>query len=243
MPVRSFRTRPRLRLLAAATAAFAVLSLTACQDTGGVRNEGASPAASKKSGAADKDADKDATEAPESKKPSEAPAAAGAKSDPPEPDAAQGGAGGDSDDPDAEQKRDTCNASISKVTAKTGATLLNRMLVSVTNTGPNPCDLYGYPSVRFEGLQSVPPVDEGTKPQAVVTLKPGATGYAMVFLSAGDGSGGSTNTSATSKIGFYDRNLKPLDQSASPALNQEVTFDDKLRVSYWQQSLSDTLSL
>lgn len=83
----------------------------------------------------------------------------------------------------------------------------------------------------------MPPVAESTHPQAVVTLAPGESGYAGVLLSAADGSGGNGYTAKTLVVGFAKGS------SATPALPAKgVYVDDKLTVTYWQQSLDDALA-
>lgn len=118
-----------------------------------------------------------------------------------------------------------------------GVPPLNHLLLTVTNTGSKNCDLTGYPIARFGEAQSVPPVAEQTHPQAVVTLAPGESGYAGVLLSAGDGSGGNGYTAKTLVVGFAKG------ATSTPALPAKgVYVDDKLTVTYWQQSLDDALS-
>ena len=113
---------------------------------------------------------------------------------------------------------------------------LNHLLLTVTNTGTRNCDLTGYPIARFGEAQSVPPVAEETHPQAVVTLAPGESGYAGVLLSAADGSGGNGYTAKTLQVGF-DKG-----RGATPALPAKgVYVDDRLTVTYWQQTLDDAL--
>ncbi|MGJ3560305.1 DUF4232 domain-containing protein [Streptomyces sp. INA 01156] len=81
---------------------------------------------------------------------------------------------------------------------------LNHLLLTVTNTGSKNCDLIGYPAVRFGEAQSVPPAFEDSKPQAVVTLAPGESGYAGVLLSAADGSGSHGYTTKSLQVFFND---------------------------------------
>lgn len=47
------------------------------------------------------------------------------------------------------------------------------MLLTIAKTGSATCRLSGRSAARFGEAQSVPPVIEGSKPQAVVTLTPG----------------------------------------------------------------------
>ncbi|MFG2839951.1 DUF4232 domain-containing protein [Streptomyces zaomyceticus] len=143
--------------------------------------------------------------------------------------------GGDNESGPSRNKQ--CGAGNTKTTATPVARPLNHMLLTVTNTGSGLCDLLGYPVARFGEAQSVPPVIASTHPQAVVTLAPGASGYAGVILSAADGSGqhGYTTTSLT--VGFTNGT------TASPRLaGKGVYVDNSLRVTYWQSSMDDALN-
>ncbi|GHH70849.1 hypothetical protein GCM10018793_05540 [Streptomyces sulfonofaciens] len=117
------------------------------------------------------------------------------------------------------------------------------MLLTVTNTGSRSCYLYGYPAVRFGEAQAVPPVIEDSKPQAVVTLKPGESGYASVTLSAADGSGTNSHNVTSLAVYFQGRSgNESVGTGAHPSLPAEgVYVDDSLRVTYWQQSLDDAI--
>ncbi|WP_425830886.1 DUF4232 domain-containing protein [Streptomyces fractus] len=218
----------RVRLLtAAASVAIAALSLTACNDGSGVKDEGASSASSAASSAS-----------PSSSASSSAPVAA--KTDSKAPTAAT------TKQPAASTSRSrpvTCQGSNTKTVAAPLTRPLNHMLLTVTNTGSSTCYLYGYPAVRFTGAQSVPPVDENTQPQAVVTLKPGESGYASVRLSAADGSGSNGYTANDLTVYFQNRSGGSLNSAAHPSLPAEgLHIDDSIQVTYWQQSMDDAIS-
>ncbi|GCB45425.1 hypothetical protein SNL152K_2715 [Streptomyces sp. NL15-2K] len=115
---------------------------------------------------------------------------------------------------------------------------LNHLLLTITNTGSKNCDLTGYPAVRFDGAQSVPPAFEDSKPQAVVTLAPGESGYASVLLSAADGSGSGGRTAKSLAV-FFGGGASV----ARPSLPaQGVYVDDSIGVSYWQSTMADALA-
>ncbi|MGX9225281.1 DUF4232 domain-containing protein [Streptomyces albus] len=137
----------------------------------------------------------------------------------------------------------TCQGS----NTRTEAQLLNRpanhMLLTVTNTSSSTCYLYAYPAVRFGEAQSVPPAIEASKPQAVVTLAPGESGYASVNLSSADGSGGDGHVEKSLTVYFQGRTPdEDVPAGAHPSLPAEgVYIDDSLKVTYWQQSLEDAI--
>ncbi|MFF4487547.1 DUF4232 domain-containing protein [Streptomyces sp. NPDC001544] len=138
----------------------------------------------------------------------------------------------------------TCEGSNTRTVAAPLNRPVNHMLLTVTNTGSKSCYLYGYPSVSFGEAQSVPPVIEESKPQAVVTLQPGESGYASVSLSATDGSGSNGHTAKTLTVYFQGRSGSgSTGPAAHPALPAKGAYvDDSLKVSYWQQSMDDAVS-
>ncbi|MFE6963403.1 DUF4232 domain-containing protein [Streptomyces sp. NPDC057696] len=232
-------TRSRVRLLtAAATVALAALSLTACDNGDGVRDEGASQQPSK-SASTDGDSAKDTDAGSATDDKTGSGTSTGATTKPKPQPAATG-----KNNPTASTARVTCNGSTVKVTAQSVSRPVNHMLLTVTNTGSKRCDLYGYPAVRFGEAQSVPPVIEDSQPQAVVSLPPGQSAYAGVALSGGDDGGGSNGrTEKTLEVFFQGRNTNDGGPGAKAALPAKgVYIDDSLKVTYWQQSMSDALT-
>ncbi|WP_411128520.1 DUF4232 domain-containing protein [Streptomyces sp. x-19] len=228
MPTPRLR-RPRTRLFAATTLALAAFSLTACNSgASGVRDAGAAPAR-------DTSSTTEATPHPAAgpdRGPTgtTGPAGKGSAATAPEKH-------GTTAAPDAPDRRVPCTAANTRVTAAPVQRPLNHMLLTVTNTGSTLCDLPAYPIARFENAQSVPPVIENTKPQAVVSLRPGAKGYAGVVLSAGDGSGGAGYSARSLQIGFPGT-----DAMVDAALQtNKVHIDDALRVTYWQSDPANAL--
>ncbi|MFE7595358.1 DUF4232 domain-containing protein [Kitasatospora sp. NPDC057512] len=247
--IRTARTS-RTRLLAAvATAALAALTLTACNDdaadAGGKGTSAnspaptAPPAASAPAPAAPAPAPATgapaatgATGAPaQSGSPASAKPSAKAPAAPKPPSAADG-------------KAVTCEGSVTKTVAAPLTRPVNHLLLTVTNTGSAPCYLYGYPAVRFGEAQSVPPVIEDSKPQAVVTLKPGESGYASVSLSAADGSGAHGHTETSLAVYFHGPSgNESVGAGSNPSLPAKGLYiDDSLKVSYWQQSMDDAVT-
>ncbi|MGW6476832.1 DUF4232 domain-containing protein [Streptomyces sp. NPDC055059] len=240
-------TRSRVRLLtAAATVALAALSLTACNNGDGVRDEGASQQPSK-SAPADGDSGKntsagsttgDKTGTGTGTSTGSGNGTGAGATTKPKP------ASTGKNNPTAATSRVTCNGSTLKVTAQSVSRPVNHMLLTVTNTGSKRCDLYGYPAVRFGEAQSVPPVIDDSQPQAVVSLPPGQSAYAGVALSGGDDGGGTNGrTEKTLEVFFQGRNTNDGGPGAKAALPAKgVYIDDSLKVTYWQQSMSDALT-
>ncbi|MZD08910.1 DUF4232 domain-containing protein [Streptomyces sp. SID5785] len=238
---RNRTARSRL-LLTAATVAVAALSLTACDDGSGVKDEGASLAPS--------------ATAPGTARPGSTDGKGGAEGDK-TPASARGNAGGDTNGTangtgtgaagrggrSAGGTAVTCDGNTTKTVAAPLTRPVNHMLITVTNTGSRTCYLYGYPAVRFGEAQSVPPVIADSKPQAVVTLSPGESGYSSVKLSAADGSGTNGTTAKDLTVYFQGHDGEGLTAGAHPSVPAKgVYVDSTLEVTYWQQSMDDALS-
>ncbi|MFF7727789.1 DUF4232 domain-containing protein [Streptomyces sp. NPDC008001] len=236
--IRRPASRPRpFAAVALASAGIAALSLAACSNSGkgeGVRTEGAaspqtSVTAPPSAAARPSESVRTAARTKPAAKPG-GPAASGPRH--------SQGAGSASGDPYAPENRVPCSAADTEVVATPVSRPLNHMLITVTNKGSKMCDLPGYPVVKFEGAQSVPPVIEDSKPQAVTSLPPGGKGYAGVILSAGDGSGGKGRTAHELEIGFEGSGA--MARAALPA--KGVYVDNALRVTYWVSDPADALN-
>ena len=240
----------RTRMLAAAAITVVTLTLAACNNGEGVQDEGASaissdtqsPLATAKpspsptkanegtSTGADQSADgtTDATKAPDS---------AGSTGSTGSKDST--GTSGTSGSKDSAPTSARCTSTTTRTTATEVSRPLNHKLLTVTNTGSGNCNLIGYPAVRFSEAQSVPPAFEDSKPQAVVTLAPGESGYASVLLSSADGSGSNGYTAKTLAVLLNNST----GDAAHPSLPAKgVWIDDTITVTYWQSVMADALA-
>ncbi|MFI1213759.1 DUF4232 domain-containing protein [Streptomyces sp. NPDC020802] len=234
----------RTRMLAAATLAVAALTLTACNNGEGVRDEGAS-------------ADTGSSSVTPSPKGSEGSSKGAGQTDPAGSTSGgdkgtQGSTGGATNSSNPQGSSGSSGSSGSTdsdssaltpcTTVRTTATVvsrpLNHLLLTVTNTGSKNCDLTGYPAVRFGEAQSVPPVFEDSKPQAVTTLAPGESGYAGVLLSAADGSG--SNGYTAKSLTFHLKGSERVQKPSLPA--KGVYVDDSIHVTYWQSTMDSALA-
>ncbi|MGW0281708.1 DUF4232 domain-containing protein [Streptomyces sp. NPDC003236] len=255
----STRTR-RSRLLFASALAAAALTLTACDDGQDVRDEGASAgSASVSAPTASGTSSSSSSEASGGKSGGPADGSAGGAAASSGTTGAQGASGskgssgttgskgskgsagskGSSGSKGSGATSARCSVSATRTTATVVSRPLNHMLLTVTNTGSKNCDLLYYPAVRFGEAQSVPAAYEDSKPQAVVTLAPGESGYASVRLSAGDG-GGSDGYTAKSLEVYFDTGANTAARPSLPA--KGVYVDDSIRVSYWQSTMDDALN-
>ncbi|MFI6009575.1 DUF4232 domain-containing protein [Streptomyces sp. NPDC051243] len=149
------------------------------------------------------------------------------------------GSSGSTGSDDSEATLTPCTPAATRTTATEVSRPLNHLLLTVTNTGSKNCDLIGHPAVRFGEAQSVPPAIEDSKPQAVVTLAPGESGYASVVLSAADGSGSGGYTAKSLAV-YFDMDASDAARPSLPA--KGVYVDDSVRVSYWQSTMADALT-
>jgi hypothetical protein len=247
--VRTSRTR---FVGAAATVVLGALCLTACNDGSGTRDEGASAAATRtaasSAGASSSGGSSSGSGSNSSAGSSSSSAGSSSGSSGAKPATATPGPAthtSPSKAPGSAGRPVTCEGSNTKTVAAPLNRPVNHMLLTVTNTGSRTCYLYGYPAARFgQEAQSVPPVIEDSKPQAVVTLQPGESGYASVNLSATDGSGANGYTAKSLGVYFQGRSKSgSVGSAAHPSLPAKgVYVDDSLKVTYWQQSMDDAVN-
>lgn len=242
----------RTRLLAAAALTAVTLTLTACNNGEGVKDEGASAgsaasasttSSSEASGGGSAGAGQTDQTGSTSQGSTGGAAGSGGTKGSTGTSGSTGSSGssgstGSQGDSDSGPTLTPCSTTSTRTTATEVSRPLNHLLLTVTNTGSKNCDLVDYPAVRFGEAQSVPPVFEDSKPQAVVTLAPGESGYAGVLLSAGDGSGSNGYTAKSLEVYFnVDATV-----AANPSLpTKGVYVDDSIRVTYWQSTMADAL--
>ncbi|MGV9687860.1 DUF4232 domain-containing protein [Streptomyces sp. NPDC003444] len=244
----------RVRVAAAAAVTAAALSLTACQGSaGGTRDEGraSSPTTTAPTATATATAPTTAPEPTSTSTPAPAPtdpAPSGNASTSPQgssgataaPGKSKGngkGGGGGKDTADR-----PCDASAVRVVYSPVSRPLNHALLTVTNTGRTACSAYYAPVLRLDDGQAAVAVDQGSKPQAVVTLFPGESAYAAMILSAADGSGQHGRTSKRLTVWFAPRdNVGSAGGPAVLKLPAGTYTDSTTRVTYWQSSMEDAL--
>ncbi|MFJ6571658.1 DUF4232 domain-containing protein [Streptomyces sp. NPDC091292] len=240
----SVRTsRPRVRLFAAATSvALSALALTACQDGGGVRDEGASAGSSAVTTGDEKPAASEAKpDAPKAPEAPEVPAEASGKQNAAGTQGSTTGSGSAARKPSKPAKPVTCTSATMRVTVTKVSRPINHLLLTATNTGTAPCYAYGAPYLRFDQAQAAVQFIEDSKPQAVVTLDPGQSAYAGIIISSPEGVHGYT----AKKLGVLFSNRAMNGSVGSPANltlpNGGVYVDSSNQVTYWQSDLSAAL--
>ena len=129
-----------------------------------------------------------------------------------------------------------CTAANTKIVASKVSRPVNHLLLTVTNVGGRPCNALNAPVVGFDDPQAPITVVEDSKPQAVVTLAPGESGYASVILTGEPGP--DTNGRTVRKIRVY----LTRDSGTTVTAPSGTFADDGAAVSYWQRSLEDALT-
>lgn len=242
---------PTARLAAAGLAAVAALTLTAC---GGGEDNAVKPIDDTAKGTASQDVAAENTSArnagPKESAAGSADGPAAGSADGTTGKGAPKGAASQGDsaaraprDGDGSADR-ACAPSQVRITAKRVSRPINHMLLEVTNTSGTRCNAYGYPFLRFDDAQAPTAVDEDSQPQAVVSLDPGATGYAGVMTSAADGSGGKGFKATSLQVLLSNKEQNgsvgnPV-QVALPG--GSVHIDDAARVTYWQSTIDLALN-
>ncbi|MFD6364254.1 DUF4232 domain-containing protein [Streptomyces roseolus] len=236
------RTSIRTLTLPAA-ALIAALALTACQSTD---QEAAAPAPAKPAPASAAPA---ASTAPATGQPATAspktPAAAPEKTTAPpaKPAPKPASTSTSKPKPAAEAPQDTdgnlplrpCTAADVKVVASKVSRPINHLALTITNTGDRTCHALNAPLVGFEHSQAPIAIVEDSKPQAVVSLAPGASGYASLILTGEPGGDTHGTTVRTIKVNLT------ADSMVTLKAPEGTYVDDGAAVSYWQQDLEDAL--
>ncbi|MEU9101602.1 DUF4232 domain-containing protein [Streptomyces sp. NPDC048361] len=134
----------------------------------------------------------------------------------------------------------SCTGANVKLTATPVTRPINHILLTVTNTGSTLCNAYYAPSVSFfDDQQSPLAVDKDTIPQAVVSLSPGASAYAMV-RTMGEDDGSKPRTTSHVSVHFQNKDANGSTGSAARAsLTKSVAVvPSQAVVTYWQSDLS-----
>ncbi|WP_328439216.1 DUF4232 domain-containing protein [Streptomyces sp. NBC_00444] len=231
------RTFRQARLFAAAGITLATLALTACDNGTGTKDEGASKLTPTPTATASPTDDTKESQPTNSD--------SGKPSQPAQPNQTTEKTNKTTDQTDKSTSNPAiCNGSNTKVTAQPVSRPLNHMLLTVTNTGSKACSLMYYPVLRFDEMQWVPQGRPESKPQAVPTLSPGASGYAGVLLAAADGSGDGGTTGKKLTIAFQGGTPNSSGgASATPPLPAKgVYYDSSLSVTYWQSDMANALN-
>ncbi|NML54949.1 DUF4232 domain-containing protein [Streptomyces sp. R302] len=225
------RTSIRTLTLPAA-ALLAALALTACQSA----DQEAAPPAPAKPTATTTAAP--TTSAPATSAPApttEPPATAPTKAPTKVPTKAPTTAPKKTTAPPAKPSLRPCTAADVKVVASKVSRPVNHLALTITNTGDRTCHALNAPLVGFDHSQAPIAIVEDSKPQAVVSLAPGASGYASLILTGEPGEDTHGMTVRTIKVNLT------ADSMVTLKAPEGTYVDDGAAVSYWQQELADAL--
>ncbi|MGP3945656.1 DUF4232 domain-containing protein [Streptomyces sp. 6N106] len=147
---------------------------------------------------------------------------------------AQGGLRADSG---VEGETGVCRLDTMSVSVTSVPRPANHLLLEITNQSGVTCRLIGSPMVRFDDGRAAVPQDENTRPQAVVTLPPGESGYAGLTTSAAGApaADGRKATGLTVSLPGEDS------RRAVDLPGDSVEVEDGTAVGYWQSDASDAL--
>jgi hypothetical protein len=138
-----------------------------------------------------------------------------------------------------------CATGSLKFTADQVSRPVNHIVIKATNNGSRPCNLLAFPLLAFEkNAQAATAEIEESRPQAVVTLAPGATAYAGVTTSSGDGSGERSVRSSVISLHLKGRNGGSVGGAVRiPAPGGSLYVEPAAaKVTYWQDSVTDALT-
>ncbi len=231
--MRTLRQRTTLVVIGG-TAALG-LALTGCSDSGSGHKSSKSKGGSSQSSTqdsskgSDSDSGSDATEGPD-----------------------KGAAGGASATPAGKETKKpggatpVCTPAETKLTTATADRPVNYQVLTLKNTGSRTCTVLSYPVVSFgPDLDGTAGGREDTKPQAVVTLKPGAAAYAGLNTSpanqADDGSKGHAKTMSVDLIKKAGSDGSTLQFGKPTTIDMGDLFVYEPTVTYWQQDINDAL--
>ncbi|MER7173597.1 DUF4232 domain-containing protein [Streptomyces mesophilus] len=227
--------RRRAALVIAGTAAVGMV-LTGCSDSGSGRKSSNSSGGSSSSKGSSKDSSKGSGKTQD---PSDTPTKDGGKTVPAgKPSKPAAGGGG---------KTGPCTNAETKLTVTAAPRPVNYQLITLTNTGKRTCTVLHYPVVSFgPDLDGTAEGREDTRPQAVVTLKPGASAYAGLNTSPADRADDGTKPHAKTlsvdlirKVGA-DGSTVQFGEPDTVKVNDLFIYEPK--VSYWQQEMDLALS-
>ncbi|MBI0294359.1 DUF4232 domain-containing protein [Streptomyces sp. PRKS01-29] len=146
---------------------------------------------------------------------------------------AQGGLRADSG---VEGEAGACRLDTMSVSVTSVPRPANHLLLEITNQSGAACRLIGFPAVRFDDASPAVPEATGTRPQTVVTLAPGESGYAGLTTSAADAAAdGRKATGLTVSLPGEDG------RRAVDLPGDSVEVGRGAEVGHWQSDASDAL--
>lgn len=135
-----------------------------------------------------------------------------------------------------------CTTKNTKLTVEDVRRPINHLLLTATNTGTKPCNLYYAPYLGAgAGAQAPLPWLESSKPQAVVTLAPGESGYAGIGTNSPDGHSGYTAKTLGVSLANRAGNGSVGNAATLNLPDGGTYFNSSAYVTYWQSDVDDAL--
>ncbi|AQA12962.1 DUF4232 domain-containing protein [Streptomyces solisilvae] len=113
----------------------------------------------------------------------------------------------------------------------------SHLLLEITNQSGVTCRLTGFPLARFDDARSAVPEAADTRPQAVVTLAPGESGYAGLTTSTANAPAADTHKATGLTVSLPGEDSR----RAVDLPGDSVEIGDGAEVGYWQSDASDAL--
>ncbi|QKW51013.1 DUF4232 domain-containing protein [Streptomyces buecherae] len=140
-------------------------------------------------------------------------------------------------------KAAACTAAETKVTVQKLQRPLNHVLITAKNTSKKTCYAYNYAYLQFGEAQSPAQPWKSSKPQSVVTLKPGQSAYATAMTSSAADNG--KDGYHTSKLGLYFNSANDqgsVGRGVVLKLPGGKTYVNDPHVTYWQSNVNDAVN-
>ncbi|MFE6777516.1 DUF4232 domain-containing protein [Streptomyces sp. NPDC057702] len=136
-----------------------------------------------------------------------------------------------------------CTEAEAKVTVQKLQRPINHVLITAKNTSKKTCYAYNYAYLQFGEAQSPAQPWKSSKPQAVVTLKPGQSAYASAMTSSAADNG--RKGYYTSKLGVYFNTANDqgsVGRGVVLKLPGGKTYVNDPHVTYWQNNVNDAVN-
>ncbi|MFD9906917.1 DUF4232 domain-containing protein [Streptomyces sp. NPDC059063] len=135
-----------------------------------------------------------------------------------------------------------CTPATTKVTVKKVSSPINHLLLTAKNTSTKTCAAYGAPYLRFDASQSPVQAVKDSKPQALVTLKPGQTAYAGILTESPEGGHGYKSKNLGVQFSNRAMNGSTGPEKMLKLPGTGVYVNSAAAVTYWQRNAADALS-
>ncbi|MFG2729875.1 DUF4232 domain-containing protein [Streptomyces canus] len=138
-----------------------------------------------------------------------------------------------------------CTTSSLKFAIKEVQSPVNHVLITATNTSSKACSIYSYPALRLsENQQSVTAMIGQSKPQADVTLDPGATAYAGLLTASVDRNSQTKVTTSSIGLSLFGPDEGPTESGVELPVPGGSLYveEDNAQVTYWQDNVSNALT-